>query len=364
VGYLSSDLRLHSVAYFLESVFEHGNRQRFEIHAYHNSPAEDEVSDRLRRFVAGWTPCHGMTDEVLAERIRADRIDILVDLNGHTGGSRLPVLAYKPAPVQVSWLGYPTTTGLKAVDYRITDGHVDPPGSEASSVERLARLPRSYFCYRPPDPSPGLSSLPAERRGHVTFGSFNNLAKVTTETLRLWARVLAAVPRSHFYFKARATHDRWARQRIRTRFEAAGFDLARVELHGWSVEDHRHLELYGQLDISLDTFPYNGATTTCEALWMGVPVVTLAGSTHASRMGMSILKAAGEDHLIAYTADEFVEKAATLASRLPELAQWRQTARTKLRASALLDGPRFARGLETAFEAMWQAWLAEGAPAA
>lgn len=353
VGYVSSDFKLHSVAYFMEAVFRHADRERCELHVYHNNDVHDEVSERFKRRATAWTPCFAMPDEVLAERIRSDGIDILVDLNGHTGGSRLRVFAWKPAPVQATWLGYPTTTGLRTMDYRISDRHVDPESEEGTNVERVVRLPNSYFCYCPPDPSPEVAPLPASRKAFVTFGSFNNLAKVSDQTLALWGRVLEAVPDARFLFKARATHDRWARQRIRDRFAAAGVDVGRVELHGWSIEDRRHLELYGQIDIALDTYPYNGATTTCEALWMGVPVITLAGASHASRMGLSLLSAAGEEALIAHNEQEFVHKAATLAAQPARLAHWRGTARPRLAASALFDAPRFAADLEAAYVHMW-----------
>jgi protein O-GlcNAc transferase len=356
VGYVSADLRRHSVAYFIEPVLEAHDRERFEVYGYFNHASGDEVSERLRAQVDGWVPCVRLSDEELAQRIRADRIDILVDLAGHTAGNRLLTFARKPAPVQVTYLGYPTSTGLSAIDYRLTDWEVDPHGYEAFNAERPIRLEHSYYCYRPFERSPPVSVLPARQAGHITFGSFNNFAKASPETLELWARVLEAVPGSRLLLKAKSLGDAGVRAGVLERLTRLGVEAERVELRGWEGEVGGQLVLYGQMDIGLDTYPYNGGTTTCEALWMGVPVVTLAGATHASRMGASLLKAAGLGQLVARSAEHYVRIAQELAQDRDGLEAMRSGMRERLRGSALLDEHGFTRGLEAAYRQMWRNW--------
>jgi predicted O-linked N-acetylglucosamine transferase (SPINDLY family) len=357
VGYVSPDFRRHSVACFIEPVLEQHDRGGFEIACYYNNSHEDEITARLKEHAGLWTNCARMSDEELARKIAADRIDVLVDLAGHTGG-RMLAFARKPAPVQATWLGYPTGTGLSAMDYRITDGKADPDGYEAMSAERLVRLPDSYFCYRPQDASPEAVSTTPPRAGRVVFGSFNHIAKITTATLELWARVLRAVPESKLLLKAQGFSSESARQRVRGCFAGLGIDAARIDLRGWEEATAAHLAIYRQVDIGLDTTPYNGATTTCEALWMGVPVISLAGRRPESRMGLSILSAAGFQEWGAHSEDEFV----SIATRLAGDAQLRQRLRDDMRdtlhASPLLDGLRFTRHLEAAYRRMWATWCA------
>jgi predicted O-linked N-acetylglucosamine transferase (SPINDLY family) len=332
-------------------VLEHYDRERFEVHCYATNGAVDEVSERLRARVDGWVQAERLTDEELAARVRADGIDILVDLAGHTSGNRLLAFARRAAPVQVTWLGYPTTTGLSAMDYRITDWEVDPAGYEAFNAERPLRLPGSYFCYRPYERAPQVAPLPALRSGTVTFGSFNNFAKVSPAVLALWAQVLQAVPGSRLLLKARSLADAQVRQALLERLGAQGIEGERIDLRGWEAEVGGQLALYGEVDIGLDTWPYNGATTTCEALWMGVPVVSLSGATHASRMGRSILKAAGLAHCVADTPEAYVRAAVALAGDLDALARLRAGLRERLRASPLTDEIAFTRNLEAAYGA-------------
>ena len=360
IGYLSADFRDHSVAYFVEPVWVRHDRAQVEAFAYFNNVNGDAVTQRLRGCTDGWMECGEANDDVLGQRIHDDRIDILVDLSGHTGGNRLHMLARKPAPVQVTWLGYPTTTGMSAIDYRISDWEVDPAGYEDYSTERLVRMSSSYYCYRPPVDAPPVGPLPARGAGRVTFASFNNLGKVSAEALALWGRILEAVPGSQLLLKSKALLDEGVRRRVLDRVSAAGMDVHRVRLHGWSRQTDEHLGLYHEVDIGLDTYPYNGATTTCEALWMGVPVVTLKGNTHASRMGASVLKAAGFGHWVAESAEEYVHLAVQLAGQQEQLEQLRGSLRERLRGSRLLDETGFTRELEAAYRQMWLSWCESG----
>jgi predicted O-linked N-acetylglucosamine transferase (SPINDLY family) len=302
-----------------------------------------------------------MNDDQLAAQIREDGIDILVDLAGHTSGHRLGAFARKPAPLQVSWLGYPDTTGLSAIDYRLTDSIVDPPGAaDGFSSERLVRLPDGFHCYTPSDAAPDVAPLPAEKNGFVTFGSFNNLSKVNRGVLDAWADVLGRISGSRLVLKSRWLHMPEVCERIRKLLEQRGVARDRIELVAKLPTSAEHLALYGDIDIALDTFPYNGATTTCEALWMGVPVVTLAGDRHAARLGASMLSRVGLEGLVADRPQDYVEAATRLATDLPALARLRADLRGRVAASPLCDGPGFTRQLEAAFRTMWREWCARG----
>lgn len=357
IGYLSYDLRQHPVASFVEPVLARRS-DAFHVTCYFTRAVGDAVTERLKSHADAFVYCRNDTDLELARRIRADGIDILVDLSGHTGGNRMTLLTLGAAPIQITWLGYPTTTGLESVRYRITDHAVDPAGAEAYNVERLIRLPGSYYCYRPAADAPEVQEPPCGRQAWVTFGSFNHLAKVTDATVALWTGVLTAVPESRLLLKARALTDDGVKQRLADRFAAAGLPKHRLILAEWKARPDHHLALYGDVDIALDTFPYNGATTTCEALWMGVPVVSLSGATHASRMGRSILGAAGQDAWVARTPEEFRAIASRLAADRPALGTIRRSMRDRLRASALMDEPAFVAGLEAAYRQAWVDWCA------
>ncbi len=355
VGYVSPDFRGHVVSYFMEPVLANHDRGRFEIFCYHTHAEKDGVTARLRGHVEHWLDCEELTADELAERIRADRIDILVDLAGHTAGNPMMVFAMKPAPVQVTWLGYPDTTGLGAVDYRLTDTQADPPGeSDGLSIERLVRLPASYYCYRPPARVPDVTALPAAATEAVTFGCFNNFHKISGAFLDAVARVLHAVPGSHFLLKGRPLSVPEVAQTVRERFERTGIGAERIELRGWEAGFKDHLAIYSAVDIALDSFPYNGGTTTCEALWMGVPVVTVAGDRHVSRMGASLLSAVGLDELIARDIDGLVAICVRLASDAGRLAELRRTLRDRMRRSPLMNEPAFARALERSYLEMWE----------
>ncbi|MGZ8154845.1 MAG: O-linked N-acetylglucosamine transferase, SPINDLY family protein [Burkholderiales bacterium] len=356
IAYVSPDLRVHSVGRFMDPVLAHRDRDAFEVWCYYAYRSSDEVSARFSALSDRWIECAHLTDAELAARIRADAIDVAVDLAGHTRHNRLLALARKPAPVQATYLGYPTTTGMAAIDYRITDVSVDPPGVAAHGPEQPVRLPHSYFCFRAPYVEVAVGPLPASATGHVTFGSFNNLAKLSDVTLHLWACVLRGVPDAKLLLKAKDFGTPGVEASVVQRFARAGIAKDRLLLHAWEDTGEGHYGLYNRVDIGLDTYPYNGATTTCEALWMGVPVVTLEGPTHASRMAASILKAAGLPELVTSSPDDYVSMCVALAENRARLAGLRSALREKLAGSHLMDGPAFARSLEDAYRRMWRAW--------
>lgn len=359
IGYLSPNFHRHSVAYFLEPLLEAHDRSAFQVHAYSNVSNADEVTARLKAHCDAWSEVFDLDDEAVARRIAADRIDILVDLAGHTAGGRLGVFARKPAPVQATWLGYPDTTGLDAVDWRISDAIADPPGeSDRHCSERLLRLEHGFLCYRAPELAPEVAEAPSVRSGRVTFGSFNNLAKITPEQVALWARLLAGLPGSRMLVKAHGLASDGARRAMHERFAAAGVAEDRVTLLGAERAVRHHLERYAEMDIALDSFPYHGTTTTFEALWMGVPVVVLEGRAHVSRVGVSILRHLGLDELVARDADDYVAKAAALAGDPQRLARLRAGLRGRLRDSPLMDAKSFARSIEAAYRRMWADYLA------
>jgi predicted O-linked N-acetylglucosamine transferase (SPINDLY family) len=355
VGYVSPDFRNHVVMRFLEPILERHDRAQFDVYCYYNHREKDSVTERLRKLAARWVDCEDLSDAELADRIRADRIDILVDLAGHTTGNSLLAMAMKPAPVQATYLGYPNTTGLGAVDLRITDAYADPPGeSDRLSAERLVRIPGSYFCYRPSKMTPDVVPLPALASGAVTFGCFNNFAKITAQFQGAAAKVLAEIPGSRLLLKGRPLSFPHVAQTVRDRFQRAGIDPARLELRGWEPEGTDHLAIYGAVDIALDSFPYNGATTTCEAMWMGVPVVSLAGDRHAGRVGSSLLNAMGMGEYVAHDVDQYVAICARVAGDLSLLAQLRRDLRDRMRRSPLMDEARITRALEQAYVQAWE----------
>jgi len=352
IGYVSPDFRRHSVAFFVEPLLRHHDRAAVAVVCYADVAAPDEVTARFRALADVWRDVHGCSDAALAEQIAADGIDVLVDLAGHTQGNRLGVFAAGAAPVQLTALGYPGTTGLAAFDGRLCDALTDPPGSEAASAEPLVRIPGGMHCYRPPAEAPAVEPLPCAANGVVTFGSFNKLAKISPATVALWAAVLAAVPGARLLVKAKPLAEAETRQQLAARFAAAGVAPGRLELLGWAPDDRGHLDLYNRVDIALDTFPYNGTTTTCEALWMGVPVLTLAGRTHAARVGVGLLHSLGASAWVADSPRRFVDTAVRLAADAAALAEVRAGLRARMAASRLCDGPAYARAVETAYAAI------------
>ncbi|HSE79916.1 MAG TPA: tetratricopeptide repeat protein [Alphaproteobacteria bacterium] len=355
IGYVSADFREHSVSYFFEPLLGAHDANRVETVCYSAVARPDETTRRLEGLAGAWRSLVGINDERAMHMVREDGIDILVDLGGHTARNRLPLFALKPAPVQVTWLGYPNTTGLAAIDYRLTDAVCDVEGDERWSTETLVRLPNGFHCYRPPADAPKVGRPPSRRAGHVTFGSFNNLTKVNPDVVAAWANILQAVPKSLLLLKSRALSDEPTRRRYFEMFERAGVEPARLRLLPWT-DKKMHLAVYGEVDIALDPFPYNGTTTTCEALWMGVPVVALAGDRHAGRVSASILRRIGLDDLVASDQAGYVGLAARLASDAARLSDLRAGMRTRLEGSPLMDAKGFARDLEQAYREMWRAW--------
>jgi predicted O-linked N-acetylglucosamine transferase (SPINDLY family) len=357
IGYVSPDFRQHSVGFFLLNLLANHDPAAVEVFCYSDAARPDAATARFQQAAHHWKPVVGVADAQLAQIIIQDQIDILVDLAGHTAGNRLLVFARKPAPIQVSYCGYPDTTGLATMDYRFTDAYADPPGTtEQFHSEQLVRLPRCFLCYAPPADGPEVGPVPAAAGGRITFGSFNSISKLSDATVAMWSAVLSAVPNSRLMIKSQGLAGAPARQQVLERFAARGIAADRLELHGRIASLAGHLELYHQIDIALDTYPYHGTTTSCEAMWMGVPVVTLAGKTHASRVGVSLLSNVGLEQLIAQTPEQYVQIAADLAKDLAALSVLRSALRSRLAASPLLDGSGLAREVEAAYRVMWKQW--------
>ncbi len=353
IGYVSPDFRRHSVAFFLAPLIGARDPAAVEVFCYADVAAPDAVTEALRAQADRWRQVHGWSDAALAAQIAEDRIDILVDLAGHTQGNRLGLFAARAAPIQVSAIGYPATTGLAAMDYRLCDAITDPLDADDYASETPVRLVPGLHCYAPP-PAPPVSSLPALAKGHLTLGSFNKLAKISAATVALWVNVLRALPNARLVIKAKALADGATQGLLLEKFTAAGIDPGRLTLSGWIPGDAGHLALYQDIDIALDTFPYNGTTTTCEALWMGVPVVTLAGRGHAARVSASLLAAVGLADWIAPTPEAFAARVVSAAADLPGLAGLRAGLREKMRRSPLCDARAHARGLEAAYRTIWR----------
>ena len=360
IGYVSPDFREHPVAFFVENLFAHHDGRQFELFCYSNAPVADRFTERFRQLAGRWHNIRALTDEQAAALIREDRIDILIDLAGHTADHRLLLFARKPAPVQGTYLGYCDTTGMSAMDFRLTDEHADPVGlTEHLHSERLVRLPGSAWCFRSPEDAPEVAPAPVLRAGHVTFGCFNALPKTSPATLALWAEILRASPKSRLLLKAATLRDASAQRCLRAAMTEAGIGPDRVDFLGPTLTNPAHLADYARVDIALDTFPYHGTTTTCDALHMGVPVVTLAGKTHAARVGVSLLMNLGLQELIAGGAEDYVAIALALAADVPRLLALRTTLRARMAASPLQDAPGFARNIETAYRQIWRGWCAQ-----
>ena len=358
VGLLSADLRAHPVGRFLAGVLPALDPAKVELFAYSNTDEEDPVTDLMRPAVPHWLNVHAMSDRDLDARIVADGIDILMDLSGHTGGNRMMVVARKPAPVSFSWIGYFATTGLAAIDYVLANKWVIPDAEERQWSETPWRLPDTYICYAiPRDPLPP-TPLPALTAGHVTFGCFNNFNKLTGATFAAWSQLLAAVPGSRLILRSSGHTNDEILARLREGLAAGGIDLDRVRIDGRIKDYATHLSSYGEIDIALDPFPYNGGTTTVEALYMGVPVLVRAGDRYVAHMGESILHNAGLPEWIAADEADYPVRGARLAADLDALAALRAGLRDRMLASPLFDAPRFARNLEDAMRGMWATWCA------
>lgn len=354
VGYVSGDFREHAMAFSIEPVLARHNSDEFDVYCYSTNHLRDEVTQRMEAHADHWRNVAELDDDRAAETIREDRIDILVDLSGHTADNRLLVFARKPAPVQVSWLGYMTTTGLSAIDYRITDEYADPSGrTEALHVETLWRLP-SVTVFQPSAESPPVSSLPVLTAGQFTFGCLNNMAKVGSEVVALWARILTALPDARLLLGnagAPAVRTRLIRQ-----FAEYGVAESRLSFRAkFSLAEY--LRLHHEIDFALDPFPYNGGATSCHSLWMGVPFVALAGNRYMARMGVSLLANVGLMELVADSPEQYVAIACEFASDYARLAAIRGSLRDRV-AGSLADTAQFTRNLESAYREMWRVWCA------
>jgi predicted O-linked N-acetylglucosamine transferase (SPINDLY family) len=357
IGYVSPDFRGHPVVSFIEPILRLHRRDNFETFCYANVQAPDAVTQRLRGLACQWRDIYGRDPEKVAELVRQDRIDILVDLAGHTTDHELLVFARKPAPVQVTWIGYPNTTGLEAMDYRLTDSISDPPGqTEPWHSERLVRLPKTFSCYCAPAKSPAVRPLPALANGYVTFGSFNNFRKLSQPTIEVWARLMREMPTARLLLKSQGLANPGTARRLREQFIRGGVGADRIELRGAGLPTELHMGLYNQVDLCLDPFPYNGTTTTCDALWMGAPVITLAGKSHVARVGVSLVSHLGFPEWAAETSDGYVAKCRELTSDLPGLAALRLGLRERMRLSPICDAGQFIGHLEAAFREMWKRW--------
>ena len=353
IGILSAEFRDHSVGFFLDSILKH-REPNTQIIAFSNwkRSMQDATTRRMKGLVNGWFDVGEMPDASLDALIREQRIDVLLELSGHTGDNRLVALSAKPAPVIVTAIGYPNTTGLPAVDWRLVDTITDPPGSEALCTERLLRLDPCFLCYSPPEHAPSPVMPPDD--APITFGSFNSTLKIVPETTALWSRVMQAVPDARLLLKSTSMRDAAARERLLHDLAAAGIDGSRVELIAYAANRDDHLRLYNRVHVALDTVPYNGTTTTCEALWMGVPVLTTLGDRHAARVSASLLTALGHPEWIATSPDMFVETARALTADRARLADLRGSLRAAMQASPLCDSASYAKRLHAALRACWR----------
>jgi len=355
IGYVSADFRQHSVNYFFEPVLRNHDSESFEIICYHNSNIEDSVTNKLKQFTHQWRTIKHLSDEQAAQLINDDEVDILVDLSGHTNGSRLTVFGLKPAPIQCTWLGYPNTTGLKMIDYRLTDELTDPSDEQDRYyTETLFRISGGFSCYLG-----NVSVGPANRMeqskstSEITFGCFNNLIKVTNEVIQVWSTILHNVPSSRLILKTGLSRANDLVEPIVDQFSRAGIDPARIVIKSRIEDWAEHIKLYDEIDIGLDPFPYNGTTTTCEALWMGIPVIVLAGNKHASRVGHSLVTQVSYPELSAQNTDQYIAIASELANDRNRLRQFNNDLRPRMQASSLCDHIGFTNKLEAAYKTMW-----------
>ena len=365
IGYVSGDFFTHAVSFFIEPIIIHHDYENFAVVCYSLGTTRDETTDRIQALPCLWRNMAGAAPDVFEQQIREDRIDILVDLAGYTADNRIGLFARRPAPLQVSWIGYPNTSGLPQMDYFLTDSACDPPGmTEHLFSESLWRLPRIFCCYLPHMEFPAVMPSPYLANRFVTFGSFNNFAKVTRQQITLWARILREVSRSRIYLKSLSLGEPSVKKSVLAQFASQGVDSDRIDMRVVTTTKLEHLNEYLRVDIALDTYPYHGTTTTCEALWMGTPVITRAGVTHASRVGVSLLQSVGCADCIAVDADDYVARAIALAKDPARLITLRTELRGMLAGSALMDVVGVTREVEAAFVAMYELKCREGESAA
>lgn len=350
------------MSYFIEPVLEQHDKNLFEIHAYYNHDIVDAVTEHLIKVCGHWHNINMLSDQAVIQQIRQDGIDILVDLNGYTANNRLEVLARKPAPVQCEWLGYPNTTGLNSMDYWICDDKTNPAGlTDNYYSESLLQLPGCFICFKPPANAPQPGEAPCTKNGYITFGSFNNYAKVSKTVLKLWTEILNSVPDSHLLLKSACLGNPSQKRLVIDFFKSRNIESHRLQLEGYEASRSGHLDKYADMDIALDTFPYNGTTTTCEALWMGVPVITLSEKNHRSRVGKTLLENAGLEELVANSKEEYVSLASELANDQNRLIKYRNNLRTILSNSVITDGNKFTASLEAAYKSIWKKWCQQQA---
>jgi predicted O-linked N-acetylglucosamine transferase (SPINDLY family) len=355
IGYVAHDFLATAFSCFLQPILQAHDESRVQVVCYQRDSVVDHAALKPRRDA--WRALGGKTSAQIADLVRADGIDILVDLLGHTRGHSLPVFSHRPAPVQITWLGYPNTTGLTCIDYRLTDAIADPPGEPNCHTEELVRLFPVFCCYGPPRDAPPVGPLPMLRNGRLTFGSHHNLAKLNTAVLDSWCRVLNAVADSRLLVFRDTLHG-GVQARLLGEFTQRGIDAGRIELRLTSGVDHAYLDLYHEVDVMLDAFPWSGHTTTCDALWMGVPVLTLLGNRHAGRMAASMLSCVGLPQYIAQNEADFVRRARDMAHDTSALMALRAALRERMEASPLCDAQSFTRGLEDTYRVLWRRWCA------
>lgn len=354
IGYVSGDFREHPVAFFLADVLPAHDRSSVEVYCYSNAGYRDAMTDRLQAGADHWRNIVGTADPEVKEIIRRDAIDILVDLSGHTALNRLSLFTSRPAPIQATWLGYFGTTGLSSIDYIIADRYVIPEGSESYFSEAVWRMPDSYLCFSPPEFDLPVGPLPMSCSSQLTFGCFNNSLKISQPTVKLWARLLNSLPESRLFLKTKQFNDLSVTSELRNQFSNAGVAQERILFEGYSPRKEL-LSAYARVDVALDPFPFGGGTTTAEALWMGVPVVTKHGDRWAGRVSESILRTAGLGELVARNEDEYVEIAVRLASDIDYLKMLRAGLRDRLLHSPLCQAKHFTKHLEAAYRSMWSA---------
>ncbi|KAL5710544.1 hypothetical protein ACHQM5_021092 [Ranunculus cassubicifolius] len=366
IAYVSPDYFTHSVSYFIEAPLVYHDYGKYKVVVYSGVVKGDAKTNRFREKVQKkgglWRDIYGIDEKKVASMVREDKVDILVELTGHTANNKLGMMACRPAPIQATWIGYPNTTGLPAIDYRITDSLADPPNTKQKHVEELVRLPESFLCYTPSPEAGPVCPTPAVSNGFVTFGSFNNLAKITPGVLQVWAKILCAVPNSRLVVKCKPFCCDSVRLRFLSTLEQLGLESLRVDLLPLILLNHDHMQAYSLMDISLDTFPYAGTTTTCESLYMGVPCVTMAGSVHAHNVGVSLLTKVGLGQLVAKTEDEYIQSAVKLASDITELSKLRLSLRNLMLSSPVCDGRNFILGLESVYRNMWHRYCRGDVP--
>lgn len=347
IGYVSPDFRKHSVAYFLEPLLKHHDKNEFEIFCYSNVKDNDDVTEHLKNYTDQWLDIYKLNDQQVTKQVIKDKIDILVDLAGHSKENRLNVFIEKPAPIQITYLGYPSTTGLPSMGYRLVDENTDPSNSENFATEKLLRIPDCFLCY-----SNNTECEPESTKHHdsIVFGSFNNLPKINAQVIATWAEIMNQIEVSKLFLKSRSFSDNNVCEDYLSMFEKHGITRNRITMVGLIENELEHMQCYNNIDIALDTFPYNGTTTTCEALWMGVPVICFSGDRHASRVSSSLLHASGLSELVAKDRNEYIEKAVALAKDTKRLHHYRTIIRNKMLQSPLCDAKSFAKKIEHIYQ--------------